>query len=51
VVADVNNALRIMANQTLPDRLAGVAELAAYEVLAVDGHWHKARAMIPGATA
>jgi len=42
VVADVNNDLRIMANQTLPDRLAGMAELAAYEVFAVDGHWHKA---------
>lgn len=42
VVADVNNDLRIMANQTLPDRLAGLAELAAYEVFAVDGHWHKA---------
>ena len=42
VVADVNNALRTMANQTLPDRLAGIAELAAYEVFAVDGHWHKA---------
>src|SRR5487761_2584758 len=36
VVADVNNALRAMANQTLPDRLAGIPELVAYEVFAVD---------------
>jgi hypothetical protein len=42
VAADVNNALRILANQTLPDRLAEIAELAAYAVFAVDGHWHKA---------
>ena len=41
VAADVNNALRIMANQTLPDRLAGIAELASYAVFAMDGHWHK----------
>jgi hypothetical protein len=47
VVADVNNALRTMANQTLPDRLAGIAELAAYEVFAVDGHWHKAASHDP----
>jgi hypothetical protein len=42
VVGDVNDALRVRANQVLPDRLAGIAELAAYEVFAVDGHWHKA---------
>ena len=47
VVADVNNTLRTMANQTLPDRLAGIAELAAYEVFAVDGHWHNAAAHDP----
>ena len=47
VVADVNNALRSLANQTLPDRLAGLAELAAYEVFAVDGHWHKAASHDP----
>jgi hypothetical protein len=47
VVADVNNTLRTMANQTLPDRLAGIAELAAYEVFAVDGHWHKAASHDP----
>jgi len=47
VVADVNNALRMMANQTLPDRLAGMAELATYEVFAVDGHWHKAASHDP----
>lgn len=47
VVADVNNALRILANQTLPDRLAEIAELAAYEVFAVDGHWHKAASHDP----
>src|SRR5208283_3347419 len=42
VVVDVNTALRVRANQVLPDRLAGMAELAAYEVFAMDGHWHKA---------
>jgi hypothetical protein len=47
VVADVNNALRVMANQALPDRLAGIAELAAYAVFAVDGHWHKAASHDP----
>jgi hypothetical protein len=47
VVADVNDALRIKANQTLPDRLAGIPELAAYEVFAVDGHWHKAASHDP----
>jgi hypothetical protein len=47
VVTDVNNALRILANQTLPDRLVGIAELAAYEVFVVDGHWHKAASHDP----
>ena len=47
VVADVNNALRSMANQTLVDRLAAIAELAAYEVFAMDGHWHKAASHDP----
>ena len=47
VVADVNNALRILANQTLPDRLTGIPELAAYEVFAMDGHWHKAASHDP----
>jgi len=47
VVADVNDALRAMANQTLPDRLAGIPELVAYEVFAVDGHWHKAASHDP----
>jgi hypothetical protein len=47
VVVDVNHALRNLANQTLPDRLAGIAELAAYEVFAVDGHWHKAASHDP----
>lgn len=47
VVADVNDALRVVANEVLPDRLAGIAELAAYEVFAVDGHWHKAAAHDP----
>jgi hypothetical protein len=47
VVADVNNDLRILANQTLPDRIAGMAELATYEVFAVDGHWHKAASHDP----
>jgi len=47
VVADVNHALRSLANQTLLDRLAGLAELAAYEVFAVDGHWHKAASHDP----
>jgi len=47
VVVDVNNALRVMANQTLPDRLAGIAELASYEVFAMDGHWHKAASHDP----
>ncbi len=42
MVADVNNALRNLANQTLLDRLAGMAELAAYKIFAMDGHWHKA---------
>ena len=47
VVADVNNAVRVRANQVLPDRLADLAELAAYEVFAVDGHWHQAAAHDP----
>jgi len=47
VVADVNNTLRILANQTLPDRLAEIAELAAHEVFAMDGHWHKAASHDP----
>ena len=47
VLADVNQALRIMANQALPDRLSGISELAAYEVFAMDGHWHKAASHDP----
>jgi len=47
VVADVNDALRTMANKTLPDRLAEISELAAYEAFAVDGHWHKAASHDP----
>ena len=47
VVGDVNDALRVKANQVLPDRLAGIAELAAYAVFAVDGHWHKAASHDP----
>jgi hypothetical protein len=47
VVGDVNDALRVKANQVLPDRLAGIAELAAYAVFAMDGHWHKAASHDP----
>ena len=47
VVADGNDALRLRANPTLPDRLAGIAELAADAVFALDGHWHKAASHDP----
>ena len=35
------------ANRTLPDRLAAIPELAAYECFAADGHWHQAAAHDP----
>ena len=37
---DVNLAL--IAQTTVPDRLAEIPELANYECFALDGHWHKA---------
>jgi IS4 transposase len=47
VVRDVNLALVTLANDTLPDRLAKIPELANYECFAQDGHWHKAAAHDP----
>src|SRR5258706_4525857 len=47
VVADVNNALRIMANQALPDLLAGMATFVTYAVVAMAGHWPKAASHDP----
>lgn len=40
LVRDVNLAL--LAKTPLPDRLAGIPELARYECFALDGHWHQA---------
>jgi len=37
---DVNQ--RVLAMAPLPDRLAGIPELAKYECFALDGHWHQA---------
>jgi hypothetical protein len=34
--------LALIAQTTLPDRLADIPELANYECFALDGHWHKA---------
>lgn len=41
VLRDVHDALRAAAAARLPDRLADIAELAQYECLAIDGHWHR----------
>ena len=34
--------LALIAQNTVPDRLAHLPELAQYECFALDGHWHKA---------
>lgn len=34
--------LALVAQNTVPDRLAEIPELANYECFALDGHWHKA---------
>jgi hypothetical protein len=36
--------LALIAQATVPDRLAEIPELANYECFALDGHWHKAAA-------
>lgn len=47
VIREVNLALLATANATLHDRLEDIPELARYECLAQDGHWHKAAAHDP----
>lgn len=42
LLTDINDSVRRRANQTLPDRLAAITELADYDCFAADGHWHKA---------
>lgn len=42
VLRDVHQALLAHARRTLQDRLAGIPELAGYEIFATDGHWHQA---------
>ena len=42
LLADVNDSVRVSANQVLPDRLAAIPELAGHDCFAADGHWHKA---------
>lgn len=44
---EINLALLAAAPAQLPDRLADLPELAAYECFAADGHWHKAAAHDP----
>lgn len=44
---EINLALLAAAPSHLPDRLANIPELAAYECFAADGHWHKAAAHDP----
>jgi hypothetical protein len=44
---EINLALLANAPAHLPDRLADMPELAAYECFAADGHWHKAAAHDP----
>ena len=39
---DVHCALLTPARPLLHDRLAGIPELAGYEIFATDGHWHQA---------
>lgn len=47
LLADIGRALLQRASPQLPDRLADIPELARYEVLAMDGHWHKAASHDP----
>jgi hypothetical protein len=47
LLEDVNATLLASANETLPDRLADIPELDAYDCFAADGHWHKAAAHDP----
>jgi hypothetical protein len=47
LLRDVHHAQRESANQTLPNRLADIPELATYDCFAVDGHWHQAAAHDP----
>lgn len=44
---EINRALLVAAPAHLPDRLADLPELDAYECFAADGHWHKAAAHDP----
>ncbi len=41
LLRDVHDALVATATLRLPDRLADIPELANYECLAADGHWHR----------
>ena len=47
LLEEVGEAVRAAADRFLPDRLAGIAELANDECFAADGHWHKAAAHDP----
>lgn len=47
LATEINLALLAAAPAHLPDRLADIPELAAYECFAADGHWHKAAAHDP----
>jgi len=42
VLCDVHQALLTPARAPLHGRLAGIPELAGYEIFATDGHWHQA---------
>jgi len=42
VLRDTHRALLTPARPALHDRLAGIPELAGYEIFATDGHWHQA---------
>ena len=42
VLRDVQHALMARLHAPLHDRLAGIPELAGYEIFATDGHWHQA---------
>jgi hypothetical protein len=41
LLRDLHDALLAAAAPRLPDRLAAIPELARYECLAADGHWHR----------
>ncbi len=42
VLRDTHRTLLAHARPALHDRLAGLPELAGYEIFATDGHWHQA---------